>query len=82
MAKRTKPRNKINVTGDAIRRIRMAAHPKISQQDMVGRLARLGLLVDQPMIAKVEAGERWVKDYEIVAFAKALRVPITALFEG
>ncbi len=48
---------------------------------MVGRLARLGIQLNQSQIAKIESGHRPVLDYEIAAIAKALKVPIQALFE-
>ena len=70
-----------NVTGNAIHRIRMAAKPKITQEDMVGRLARQGIQINQSQIAKIESGQRPVLDYELAAIAKALVVPIQALFE-
>jgi transcriptional regulator with XRE-family HTH domain len=59
----------------------MAAKPKITQEDMVGRLARQGISINQSQIAKIESGQRPVLDYELVAIAKALNVPIQALFE-
>jgi transcriptional regulator with XRE-family HTH domain len=70
-----------NVTGNAIHRIRMAAKPKITQEDMVGRLARQGIQINQSQIAKIESGQRPVLDYELAAIAKALNVPIQALFD-
>ena len=70
-----------NVTGNAIHRIRMAAKPKITQEDMVGRLARQGIQINQSQIAKIESGQRPVLDYELAAIAKALNVPVQALFE-
>lgn len=76
-----KKRQQRNVTGANIHRLRLAALPKVSQSDMVGRLARRGLEINQSQIAKIESGARKVADYEAVAFAKALRVPIQALFE-
>jgi transcriptional regulator with XRE-family HTH domain len=59
----------------------MAAKPKITQEDMVGRLARQGIQINQSQIAKIESGQRPVLDYELAAIAKALVVPIQALFE-
>jgi transcriptional regulator with XRE-family HTH domain len=59
----------------------MAAKPKITQEDMVGRLARQGIQINQSQIAKIESGQRPVLDYELAAIAKALNVPIQALFE-
>ncbi|MFT3783705.1 MAG: helix-turn-helix transcriptional regulator [Nibricoccus sp.] len=70
-----------NITGAAIRRVRLAAVPKITQEDMVGRLARHGILVNQSQVAKIENGERPVLDFELAAVAKALRVPVQAFFE-
>ncbi len=70
-----------NVTGSAIQRFRMAARPRITQEDMVGRLAHLGIQTNQSQIAKIESGQRPVLDYELAAIAKALKVPIQDLFE-
>ena len=74
-------RNRRNITGRAILRIRAAAKPKVVQEDMVGRLARLGIQLNQSQIAKIESGLRPVLDYEIAAIAKALKVPVQALFD-
>jgi transcriptional regulator with XRE-family HTH domain len=76
------PRKQKNVTGQNIHRIRMAAKPKITQDDMAGRLARHGLQLSQPQIAKIESGQRPLCDYEVAAFARALKVPVQTLFEG
>jgi len=73
--------SKRNVTGRAIHRIRMAAKPKITQEDMVGRLARYGVQINQSQIAKIESGVRPIQDYELAAFAKALKVTVLAFFE-
>ncbi|MBI4623145.1 MAG: helix-turn-helix transcriptional regulator [Verrucomicrobia bacterium] len=70
-----------NITGKTIQRIRMAAAPKITQEDMVGRLARQGVQLIQSQVAKIESGERPVLDYELAAIAKALKVSVQTLFE-
>ncbi len=59
----------------------MAKSPKVTQDDMVGRLTRHGVELNQSQIAKIESGERMLLDYEIIAYAKALRVPVQALFD-
>lgn len=59
----------------------MAARPKITQEDMVGRLARQGVQINQSQVAKIESGDRPVLDYELAAIAKALKVPMETLFE-
>ncbi len=78
MARSTPTR--LNVTGNEIRRLRLRAVPKVSQDDMAGRLARLGLSVTQSQVAKIESGKRALRDFEVLAFAKALRVPVQRLY--
>ena len=75
-----KPISKRNSTGAAIKRARMTITPKVTQEDMVGRLAKQGLLLSQGQIAKIENGTRPVMDYEITAIAKALKVQVADLF--
>jgi DNA-binding XRE family transcriptional regulator len=52
----------------------------VSQQDLAGRLAARGIAVDRSAIARIEAGERYVLDYEVAAIAQTFRVPIEQLF--
>lgn len=59
----------------------MAASPRITQEDMVGRLARYGILLSQAQVAKMENGDRPITDFELAAVARALKVPIQRLFE-
>lgn len=77
---KTKQRHR-NLTGRVIQRIRMATAPKITQEDMVGRLARQGIQVNQSQVAKIESGDRPILDYELAAIAKALKVPVQAFFD-
>ena len=70
-----------NLTGNVIQRVRLAAVPKITQEDMVGRLARQGIQINQSQMAKIESGDRPILDYELAAIAKALKVPIQSLFD-
>lgn len=71
-----------NLIGRKVQKLRMAAVPKITQEDLAGRLARHGLHLTQPQIAKVESGLRPILDLEVPAFAKALKVPVEVLFES
>jgi len=60
----------------------MASIPKITQEDMVGRLARQSLILNQGQIAKIESGARPIFDYELAAIAKALKVPVQVFFDS
>lgn len=72
---------KQNIIGNKLKKLRRNAKPKVSQEDLVGRLASQNILLNRTAIAKIEAGTRAVKDFEARAIAKALKVSITALVE-
>jgi len=59
----------------------MAHQPKVSQEDLAGRLASRGILLGQAQVAKIENGQRPIKDFELWAIARALRVTVQELFE-
>ena len=46
----------------------------ISQGELAARMQTLNVNMDQQMVSKIERNLRIVKDYEIVCFAKALKV--------
>ena len=69
-----------NVVGPTIKRIRKSLKPKVSQQDLAGRLAARGIQIDRSALARLEAGTRYVRDVEIIAIASALKVPIESIF--
>ena len=68
---------KKNIVGTRIRKARLDAKPAITQSDLVARLQLEGLKdIDQPIISRIEKGDRIVADYEIKAIAKALKVTV------
>lgn len=54
--------------------------PTVSQEDLSGRLAALGVTITQTGISKIENQERYVMDYEAAALARALRVSVAWLY--
>jgi DNA-binding XRE family transcriptional regulator len=83
--KKKRTRNKArdgrsNIVGARVRELRRKARPKITQDDLAGRVAGLGISLDRTAIYRVEMGMRAVTDMELAAFAKALRVEISELF--
>jgi transcriptional regulator with XRE-family HTH domain len=62
-----------NVIGDRVRKARFALSPAVTQEDLAGRLAVKGIAIDRSAIARIELGERYVLDFELVALAKALK---------
>lgn len=78
--KKTREAGERNVVGPRVRQLRLAAVPSVSQEDLSGRLAGLGVSLDQGAISRIESQTRYVMDYEAEAIAKALHVPTSALF--
>ncbi len=70
---------KSNLISLRLRQIRMESKPKVTQSDLVARLQTLGVYMDETMISKIEMGKRGVSDIELVALAKALKIPVNGL---
>ncbi len=72
-----------NIVGIRVRRVRIAAKPRITQKELMARLQVLGMMIDQSGLSKIENGQRPVTDKEVVALAKALKVsPMSLLQES
>jgi len=54
--------------------------PAVSQEDLSGKLARLGVQITQTGISKIENGTRYVMDYEAQTLARALKVSVAWLY--
>ena len=80
--KNTRESEKRNDTGPAIREARRQCQPPVSQDDLSGRLARLGVMLDRSAISRIENQNRYLLDYELAAIAKSLKVKIADLFNG
>lgn len=76
------PAKKKNISGPVIARRRRAIKPTMTQHDLSQKVVRAGVRLDRAAIAKIENGLRGVLDFELVALAKALRVPIASLVKG
>lgn len=66
-----------NICGEQIRRFRRER--KLSQGELAARLQLQEVQLDQKAVSRVEKGERFVLDFELVAFSRALRVPLEEL---
>lgn len=70
---------KNNLTGEKIAEIRKSQ--KISQRKLAIKIQLLGFDVDHYFIRRVENGERFVTDIDLVIFSRAFGVPIETFFE-
>ena len=66
-----------NITGKKIAEIRLSKG--ISQRKLATKMQLLGDDVDHYFIRRVENGERFVTDIDLVIFARALKVEIPDL---
>ena len=78
--KRTRVSESKNVIGERVRLARLAMRPRVSQEDLSGRLAAKGIQITQTGISKLENRQRYVMDYEALAIAKTLRVSVSWLY--
>ncbi len=69
-----------NICGKAIAQIRKDL--RISQRELADRLQINGLDIDKNAVQRIESGQRFVTDIEIVHFSKALSVSIEDLIGG
>jgi transcriptional regulator with XRE-family HTH domain len=73
------PNKNNNIVGKRVKKARLAKKPKLSQDSLSGKLAARGVLIDRAGIAKLEAGSRYVSDFEVKALAAALGVSVSWL---
>jgi transcriptional regulator with XRE-family HTH domain len=78
--KKTRQSKDKNVVGERVRIARTSMKPSVSQDDLSGKLARLGVQITQTSLSKIESRQRYVMDYEALALAKALRVSLSWLY--
>ena len=69
-----------NLSGKKIAQIRKSK--KLSQRKLAEKMQLLGFDVDHYFIRRVENGERFVTDIDLVVFSRALEVPISDLLSA
>ncbi len=61
-----------NISGDRIHQARTAQ--RISQSDLAARMQIAGVILERDSISRIEIGTRLVRDYELLIFARILKV--------
>ena len=64
---------KANISGDRIHQARTAQ--RLSQDALAAKLQVAGLGIGREAISRIETGLRFVTDYELVIFARVLKLP-------
>ena len=65
-----------NIAGSNIAQLRKSATPKMSQRLLADKVQLEGLDLDKNAIQRIESGQRFVTDIEILAIAKCFNVTI------
>ena len=66
-----------NLLGIKMREIRKARG--ISQRQVADDLAELGLVVDKNAVQRMESGQRFITDIELITISKYLDIPVNEL---
>lgn len=61
-----------NISGDRIHQSRTTQ--RISQAELAAKMQVKGVLIEREAISKIETGDRFVTDYELMMFAEVLGV--------
>ncbi|TAN39199.1 MAG: XRE family transcriptional regulator [Verrucomicrobia bacterium] len=67
-----------NIVGSRVREAR--TQQALSQDDLSGRLAKVGVPIDRAGIAKIENSMRRVFDFEVRAFSRVFKKPLAWFF--
>jgi len=78
--KKTIKATKRNIIGARVRQARLNRNPAVSQDDLAGKLAAQGILMDRTAVSRIESQSRYAMDYEAAAIARALKVSVAWLF--
>ena len=70
-----------NICGVKIYELRKNFKPKMSQRILADKLQLLGIDVDKNAIQRIESGQRFVTDIELIALAKTFNVQIDELLK-
>ncbi len=65
---------RLNIVGERIRQTRLKRKSPLTQDELSGQLAAIGVTIDRAGVSKIETGRRCVVDFEVRALAEVLGV--------
>lgn len=71
-----------NIIGNRVKEARSKFKPPLTQDNLAAKLELMNIKLDRIAISRIESGDRFVADYEVVAIAKALNVTLDWLLLG
>lgn len=70
----------INIIGNNIKKFRKDQN--LSQEYLCARLQTMGYQISRSDISKIENKKKFISDFEVLGFSKALKISIEKLYEG
>lgn len=70
-----------NISGANIKKFRLEQPKRLSQRALADKLQIQGIDLDKNAIQRIESGQRFVTDIELLAFSKVLHVSLDALLQ-
>jgi hypothetical protein len=64
----------MNIVGERVKHARLRRKPPLTQDELSGQLAKIGVAIDRAGISKIEIGARCVLDIEVRGLSKVLGV--------
>ena len=77
--KKSKFNDIYNICGKNIKKIRK--EQKVTQDELCARMQVMGYQISRSDISKLENGKKFITDFELLGFSKALKVSILDLFD-
>lgn len=70
-----------NICGIKLAEIRKAQTPYMSQRMLAEKLQLIGMDVDKNAVQRMESGQRFITDVEILAICRTFQITPNALFD-
>ena len=74
------PDGRNNIAGIKVAELRK--NLRISQRELADRLAVIGLDIDKNAVQRVESGQRFITDIEVISLAKVFGITVEELLES
>ena len=82
MFKNKTPQGKNNICGKKIFQLRKNHTSKMSQRILAEKMQLLGIDLDKNAIQRIESGQRFITDIELLAFSKIFKISCDELLSS
>lgn len=72
--------NNLNIIGGNIKMLRK--NQQLSQEYLCARMQTMGYKISRSDISKIENNKKFISDFEVLGFAKSLKVSVSSLYNG